>query len=448
MSNDESWLFAKSTAFSYATRIAMLVTGLLYNYIIANALGPTQYGIAMFVLAFIGNIVYVFGADVFYQLLCVYIPRARSRALFLFFAKVLIPIFFFMFIVFYLFSGHLLSLIGRGDAKLFSTASVLFLFFPFYLLFEALFKGLKSFGKVMIVTAIENFLSFAFAFIFVVFLGYNVSGPIYAKIISVTIGFIFYIAMFSKQKFEEKDIEFKEIKKCAKELFVSNILQRANIQAVLFYMGLFLSSATMGLYYIAEKISVYAVQIPTLALIDVIVPFASQRAKSRRDLASLVSKGLKFSLIASVTLGFFALIFAPLILNIFLPKYNEAYLLLPLFMAWLFGASLLIMANCVCTMLKRIDLSIKSSIISLIVTLVLGLALTKNFGVYGLLASQIASTYIGFVYLYLKYRILGFKIEILPNLEDLIYFLSFIIKSTKRAISAICRKKFIVFRAK
>lgn|GEM_PF-3207446 len=423
MFSDEGWLFFKSGFFSYSTKLALVLIGLLYTYIIANALGPASYGKAMFVLAFIGNLVYLFGVEVFGDALIVFMPQFRSKRLFLKFAKILLATFLVLFVLFYLFSPQIPELIGRGNALLFQYALPLFIVFPFFLIFEALFKGMKSFGKVLKVSVAESIANLCLAAFFLIVLHQGIESVIFAKITSVAFASLIYFYLFSRSRFEEKEIDSIAVKRYVKNIFAMSILKKLNSQVVLLYIGLFIPSVAMGLYYIAEKIASYAVEMPTTAIAEAMLPFASGKAKDKKALSSFISMNIKLALTLGIILGFFVLLIGKFLLGILFPNFAEAFWLLPLFILFYLVNSLTFLTNAYRS-INRADILVKSAILMLATTSLFGYFLILIYGIYGLLLAQILSNFIVFSFLYLKQKDVGLEIKILPRFKDICFFAS------------------------
>ncbi len=433
MFSDDSWLFFKSGVFSYANKLALLVLGFLYTYIIANALGPESYGLAMFVLAFIGNLVYLFGTEPLGNALVVFTPKNKSKKLFLKFAKLLLLGFLFLFLLFFLFPQGIVSVLNKGNTMLFQYAAFLFLIFPFFLLFEALFKGLKSFGKVLKVSVLESFINLSFAAFFVIGLQQGVIGLILAKIISLTLASVLYAYFFHKHKFEEKEIKIIEVKKYVKNVFAVSVMKKINTQIMLTYMGLFLSNALLGLYYMAEKIVSCAIATPIAALSDVMLPFASEKANNKKALSSMVSLNIKFSMILGAILGVAVVLAGRILLTSLFPKYAEAYWLLPFFVAVFLGTGTQFISNAYRS-INRTDMLVKVSILIVVITVVIGYFLVSKFSVLGLLFLRILASAVSGAYLYFNQKKVGLEIEIIPRFKDLKFFASVFKRVTKRLL--------------
>lgn len=433
MFSEDSWLFFKSAIFSYSKKFMLLMFGFLYTYIIANALGPESYGLAMFVLAFIGNLVYLFGTEPLGNTLIVFTPKYRSKKLFVKFAKILAFCFLFLFIIFFFFPGQIVLMLNKGDAILFEYAAFLFPIFPFFLLFEALFKGLKSFGKVLKVSLVESFTNLCFAAFFVVALQQGVIGLILAKIISLTIASLFYFCLFLQYKVKEKKVESSEVKKYVKNISVVTTLKKVNLQVMLFYMGLFISNTFLGLYYITEKIVSYAIEMPIAALSETMLPFASGKASDKKALSKMASLNIKFALASGIVLGLILILVGRFLLSLLFPKYVDAYWLLPFFVVIFLGTAVQFISNAYKS-INRVDVLTKASLLMLFVTLVVGYLLISQFALLGLLSLRILISIVTGMFLYLNQKKVGLEIEIIPRFRDLQFFASVFKEVAKRLL--------------
>ncbi|MCX6802064.1 MAG: oligosaccharide flippase family protein [Candidatus Diapherotrites archaeon] len=421
MVGEDYWLFLKSGIFSYSSKMALLVFGFLYTLIIANLLGPEEYGLAMFVLAFIGNTVFLFGVDALADLLVVFTPKYKSKKLFLKILGIVYAVFFCIFLVFFFFNSQIASFFNKGSASLYWQASFLFLFMPTTLLLEAFFKGMKRFGKVLKALILESFTNLFFAVVFVLFLKQGISGLILAKILSVSASAAFYAFQISRSKFEEKEVKQGEAKKYFKNIIVSSFLKKMNYQAMLLYMGMFISSSLLGIYYIAEKIVLYAMQMPIETLSDTLLPFASEKAGDRNALNRLVSLNIKLSLLFGVLFGACILLFGRIFLQLFFPQYLEAYWLMPFFVAVFLEANVQLLGDAYKS-INRADVLVKSFMLVFSFTLVGGYFLISILSVTGLLLLRIFTNIIIWLYLYFGQGKAGLKIEVIPRKKDIIFF--------------------------
>lgn len=433
MLSEKSWLFLKSSVFSYTNKIALLVLGFLHTYILANALGPENYGLAMFVLAFVGNLVYLFGVEVLGNTLVVFTPRYNSKKLFLRFLKILFVIFLMLSLTFFFFSQPIALILDKGNAPIYRSVAVLLFVFPFFLLFEALFRGLKSFGKVLKVSVFESFTNLCFAILFIIALNLSALGIIFAKIASLCLASILYLYFFKKRKFAERECNIQELKRYVKNIFAVSVLKKINMQIVLIYMGLFLSNTLLGLYYVAEKIASYAVEMPIAALSETMLPFASEKANNKNALSRLVSLSIKFSLISGILLGLVITLIGKFFLTFLFPEFISAYWLLPLFALVFLGSGVQCLSNAYRS-LNRADMVAKSSFLMLLTTLIFGYFLIASYSIFGLLALRILVNIFSGAFLYLNQKKVGLEIEIIPRFKDLQFFASVFKRVMKRVL--------------
>jgi len=423
MFSENSWLFFKSSIFSYGKRIALLVFGFLYTYVIANALGAEKYGLAMFVLAFVGNLVYLFGTEPLGNTLIVFTPRYKSKKLFMKFAKLLLLGFSFLFALFFFFPQQVVLLLNKGNAPLFKYAALLFFLFPFFLLFEAFFKGLKSFGKVFKVSFIESFTNLCLATFFIIILHQGIIGLIFAKIVSLLAASLLYVYLFLKCKFAEKEIELFEVKKYVKNIFAASLMKKLTLQVMLFYMGIFISNAFLGLYYLAEKIVSYVVEMPIAALSETMLPFASEKANNKSELSKLVSLNIKFTLIFGAIFGLIIILFGNFILAILFPKYATAYWILPFFVIIFLTTASQFLGGAYKS-INRADVLVKQQTLLFFIALLFGYLLVSHFALLGLLSLRILINVVSGAFLYFNQKKVGLQIEIIPRARDLRFFAS------------------------
>jgi len=433
MIGGDSWLFFKSGIFSYSNKIALLVTGFLYTFLIANALGPESYGLAMYVMAFVGNLAFLFGAEPLGNALMVFTPKYRSRKLFLKFAKFILLVSLLLFAVFFLFSNVISNALDMGNAGIFQVSAYLLLLFPGFLLFEALFRGLKNFGKVLKVSVFESLSNLCLAAFFVLYLGQGITGLFTAKAISLAASIAVYVFLLSRQKFEEKKPEMPKVKKYLDNAVKVSILKKLNFQALIVFMGLYIPTALLGLYFIAEKLISYAVQMPIIALCDAMLPFASGRARDKKSLSRFVSLNIKFSLTLGLVLGAIAVLVGGFLLGALFPEYVDAYWLFPFFIAVFLGTSVQFISNAYRS-INRVDIVAKSWELLLYLTLSLGFVLIYRFSLTGLLLVRIGFNLVIGAFLLANQKKAGLDIQIIPRFRDLKLFYSLGLKACRKVL--------------
>ena len=186
--------FIKSFLFAYTTQIFLLLNGLLYTYIIANYLGPDNYGLFIYLLTFVTTIVYLFGLESISETLNVFTAKYKSKKLFnrLFkISYIIVPI---SFLCLFFLGHYFIEFVDNSEISLLRVISFTVLLFPASLLYNSLYRGFKLFGKVLKIAVFENLSNLLFAFIFVIIFDWGVIGAVYAKIISLIIAVIISVS--------------------------------------------------------------------------------------------------------------------------------------------------------------------------------------------------------------------------------------------------------------
>jgi len=422
LAENDSELYIHSSIFSYANKILLLFLGLAYIYLIANLLAPSEYGTAMYILAFAGNLILLFGGGLG-ELPVVFTSKYKSKKLFkqvIFLALLLCML---IAMAFLLFPSRISLFVGKGTPEIFSAVALLFFVFPFFLFFEFLFRGLKSFGKIFKASFVHGISNLLFAYYFTAVLGMGITGLIYAKIIAVALGSVVYLVFYFRTKIPENDYPKQEIKRYFKSIFVADIEKKLSTQALLFYIGFFLTESVLGLYYIAEKIVSYLVEIPVLALTETMLPFISEKQSNKKYLERMTSLNIKFSLLLGLTFTFAIPVIGRPLLEFFFPQYIEAHVILPFFGLFFMGTSFQFLGN-VYRSLNRTDMLMKSAFLSLVTTIVAGFFLIPAYLVVGVILTRILARLIAGIYLYNNQKKVGIKIEIIPRPKDLAFFFS------------------------
>jgi len=129
--------FVRNYAFSFSSKVFLAVVGLLFTYIIANYLGPSDYGLIVFYMAFAVSIASLFGMEIFSTLFFVFTAKFKSKK---FFFQALKWEYFLMVIVFlasFFLADFIVSFIGKSNVLFFRIATVLILLTPV----QEAFKG-------------------------------------------------------------------------------------------------------------------------------------------------------------------------------------------------------------------------------------------------------------------------------------------------------------------
>jgi O-antigen/teichoic acid export membrane protein len=410
--------FAKSALFAYASQIFMLLNGLLYTYLIANSLGPEEYGIFIYILSFITILVSIFGLDIASEVMNIFTSRYRSKKLFFGIMKiqnaVTIPLFIALLFFTPFFAGFLL----KGSAGILRIAALIVMLYPVSLLFNSCLKGHKMFGKVLKVAVIENAANLALAFAFVIALNMGIEGAIYAKIISFAVGIGISAFYITGTRFEERHFERKEAISYGKIGFVRNFVVKGTKMIQLFFIGAFIDPISMGFYYFMEKIFSYVTKIPVVSIDEVFIPFFGDKADNPEVLSNYVSLNFKAVFCLSIIFALLLFILAPVMTLYIFPKFTGSLYMVPYFALNVALSGMLIPFGNAYRILNKNKYLLLLSVVSTLNMVVAGYFLISNFGTVGLILTGISGTMLTAPAHWFFLRHLGLKIKVLPTKED------------------------------
>lgn len=416
-------VFAKSVVFSYSTKILLLVSGVIYTYLIANYLGPSGYGIVSYYIALITSIINVAGIYFLQSLFNIFIPRSRSKYFFMRVLKWQYCLAGILFILVFVFSEEIAVFLHKEEFLFLKYAAFLLLLLPLYDSFVFLFRGFKFFGKVLKTEIVVSFMNLCFAFFLVVVLSFGMYGVIYARIISLVAGILLFACFFRHLHFWNRVVDMEEVKIYSYGAFFVTLFRSLSAFSFTVFVGMFLSPATLGMFYIAQKFVGYIVSSFHSAMSEAVVPFVVEDYKNKALLSRYLSYSVKLSIILSIfSVALLVFVGRPL-LAFFLPEYLPAYNLIVLyavvaslgFFAVLYSAYMGI---------NRMDLLARIYFYDLIVVLVFSVLLVPIYGVSGAIFTLGMSSVVQLVFLlyYLKY--LGLSVDIVIRPEDINYFLA------------------------
>jgi len=419
----ERELLFRSVFFSFFSKILLLVSGFLYTFFIANYFSPEEYGLVNFYLGFIGSIVLLFGSEAISETVVVFIAKTNSRKLLNNLFKLQLIISFLLFLVLFFSANFFVLFFNKGTINFVLIASFTALFIPFSFFIPAIFRGFKSFGKVLELSIIESFGNLFFAFIFVFFFKLGLSGIIYAKIISIVVLSIFSIFLLRTLPFsfslEEK--QKNEAIKYSKNSFLFNFFKKAYDQIILFLLGLFVSPLLVGFYYLLDKLSSYFIQIPVLSLSEALLPFSSANEK---NLSFFISTALRVSLVVALILAIFFVFVSSIILQIFFPSFVNASSFI-VFFALFYFLTFFNVLPVYFKAINRVDFLVKGFILVDLISLIVGVPLVRFFSLYGLILLKILAECVFFFFLFLNLKKTGLKLDLRLRKSDFLLLLNF-----------------------
>lgn len=432
--------FVKNMFFEQSKRIVLLVIGFVYSFFIANFLGPADYGLIIYFINFTANIVNMFGVHFVQGMINAFIPKYRSKKLFLKFLKVQYVLVIPTVAALFLFAPQITSFLGKENPLWLQLAASILLVMPIYSSYLLLIKSFKRFDLGFKAETAMSALNFCFAFTAILLLRQGVLGVIYAQMMATILGISFLFYFSRKMRFEENEVPQGELKKYATPGLPSSIASRVYNQVLMIIMGLFVNNIMLGYYYLVQKMNDVLVGTSMSAMQDVLIPYAMEKHKDKKTLANFISINIKAGLIITAITGIFLLAVGWFALQLFFPAYANAYILMP-FVVLIALLSAPLSIKHVFTALNEIKKSLVSEVAAIAVALVTALVFTPQFGIFGILAAMAVYAAANSALLYYFARKLDVNIEIIPKKKDIKFFLENLAKAFNEVKSRIRMKR-------
>ena len=417
----EKGQYVKCSLFSYSGKVITIFSSFIYTFLIANYLGPEIYGLVNYYISFILGFIGLSGIAFLGGLIVVFMPRWKSRVLFMYSLFLISIISFVLFLFLFIFSENIVAYLGRSNYELFRLASFLLLIMPFTLYYTQVFKSFKMFGKELKFNAIVAILNLSVAFLLVVVFDFGVFGVVYAMLFANISGLAFLFLQSRQLKFVDSPIDFAVLKRYSVFGVPAAFLRRVSDQTLLVFMGIFIADNALGMYYIALKITSIVVSTPANTLTDVLLPYVSAASKDKRKLSRYISLNIKFSLVVTCVLSVLVVVLSKSVLLLFFPAYVGAYHFIVLLSVLFVVSSLNPLSNLFLS-LNRMDIHMNARVGGLVCVVFFGLVLMPEFGVFGLIATQIFSMLANKLILLSSLKSLGMSVEIIPRKRDFVYF--------------------------
>jgi len=420
--------FFRNAVFSYGYRFASVLFGLLYFFIVANSLGPEQYGVLAFMLDFLGTATLLLGFNALYEVLNIFVPKQRSKQVvnFLLLIGSIGAALFSLAILF--FPEVVLYFTNQGTIELVKAISAVIFFSTISALFVNLFTGTKNFGKILKMGVIENIVNLFFVSLFLFFLNGGIMEVVYAKTISIFVSTIIGLYYFKKISLLDSKADWKPIRKFAFFSILAGIVKRTSTQMLLIFIGLFIDPIKMGFYYALQKMGTYFIDLPLNSLNVVLLPTISEHENDIEKLQKLVSYSIKFYVVSSIIFSLALLIFSPILLLEFFPKYSQSISLVPLFAAF-FVLTFDMPLGTFYRAINRNYIILYSNLLQLFITMFFGFFFVKNFGVEGVLILMVLNRIVSLVYQFIYLWFKNYKIEFWPRPKDIIFFFKTIMQT-------------------
>lgn len=434
-----SSFFLRSIALSYANRLVLLVLGLAYIILVANALGPETFGVYSYLLDLAGTVLFLLGMESFSEVLRVFIPKTSSRRLVKTIVLAQFAIALALAAGILLFSEPLSQLLERGSGIPFGLLGLTVLLLPISSISYAIAAGNRQFGKLMLLSVVESLSDLVLAGVFVFGLGMGINGVFIARIVSLVLMGIAGIVWLNSG-LTDAPVSRPAVFSYAKQSWLTTVFKKIGLQANLIYTGLFVSASALGFFYLLSKISTYIIDIPVSAINEALLPFASQSGDNKSFTENLISKNVKLSMIFSVATSALLLLCAPFLVVWFFPAFSNALVLVPLFVGYYILSYDYPLASFF-RAINRPDVLTITHLVSAVNSITVGYFLISQFFVEGLLVTMIIGrlqSQLIFVY-YIRKN--GYKIEFVPRKKDFFYFAALARRFFKEGMAGVSTKK-------
>ncbi|MDO8428054.1 MAG: oligosaccharide flippase family protein [Candidatus Diapherotrites archaeon] len=410
-------LFIKSSFFSYAGKIARLLFGIIYVYLIANYFGPEQYGSVSYLLNLAGLIALLVGNEAISETINVFTAKTKSTKVFTTLLKVQIALAIASFLLFLVLGPLFIGATEKASVELTLWASGIVLLSPASFLFPALFGGLKQFGKVLKLSFLESLINLLLAIAFVFLWPLGLLGIILAKIGSLTIFTWAAWAYFKKTTVQEIPIDTQEIKKYLINSIKFNFLKKGQTQINVLLFGIFVQTTSLGFYYLVEKISTNFIEMPLNALNEVMLTFASEKGTDTKVLENYISFLLKLSLGVAVLFSISLGLLGPILITVLFPAFAGGIVLIPFFilinLTTAFRPLTIIFKST-----NQVQVLTQGYTITILFTLIGGSIAGIMYGLAGILGISALSNALFFGFLYWNVKKMKFKLKIVPAKSD------------------------------
>jgi hypothetical protein len=205
------------------------------------------------------------------------------------------------------------------------------------------------------------------------------------------------------------------------------------VQANLVYIGLFVSPAALGIFYLLQKISNYSINIPISAINETQLPFVCKESGNRTRVESLTSKSVKAYIIFSSFTSLFFLVVAYPVLTLFFPQFVGELALIPLFaLYYLFYIDYSL--GTFYRAINRPQVITWTSMANMVFTVVAGYFLIQQLSVIGIMLVMMVNRLVGLYIFVGQIKPSGYSIEFIPRMEDVRFILGVLKKTVSQKI--------------
>ena len=415
--------FVKNFFFEQGKKLWIIGISLAYTYLIANFLGPEEYGLVTYFISFVASLTNLFGVYFLQNVFQTFNPRYKSRKFFWLLIKLQLAVVLLIGAAIWLFASDITMFLEKKDVFLLQASVLTILTMPAYMSFLFLMRTFKQFKKTMVAEIIMNSSNLCLALILVVALRFGGIGVIYAQFMASMIALAVLYAEYRRLPFEDKEIEFAEITKFSVFSLPTSFMSRAYDTILNIVLGLSAGAAQLGYFYIIQKIANVFIGTGNSELDDVLHPYVMEKSAEKKTLENFISMNIKASILLALGLGAISTAAAYIFVPAFLPKYAPGLYLLPLFVLAIAVQSATAIGQ-IFISINRIEFRLATNIISLIVCIPYGFLVAAKSGLPGTISliALYAALQGGISYYFAKR--LGYSIEIIPRPKDAKFFVS------------------------
>jgi O-antigen/teichoic acid export membrane protein len=268
---------------------------------------------------------------------------------------------------------------------------------PMTSLYDGIYRGLKQFKKLAIISLIVGLISLSFVYILIK--SYGLVGALIAQN-------IFYLILLVSLSFGYKEFHFKFNNSVAKSLLkYSIIIGVINISYFLYsrfdtiILGQFGLIVQIGYYELVNKfIALIMIPLMILAQIDAPNIVKAYYKPGKSFVLDKLIKRIKYSIIFSVIISVVSLMIIPLIIKIILPEYynsNVLFILYILLFVFIFQSVASFIGNSFIVSTGHARLNMVVLVVFGVINVILDILFVSHFGYMGIAYSKLVIGVVG-----------------------------------------------------
>ena len=419
--------FVKNSFYSYSTKFIPVVFSFVYTIVLANVLGANDYGLFVYLTALVVGFLNLFGSNLLNEIVTNFTAQSGSKKLFKTILGLQYVLVILVFLGLYFFGEGFLTGLEGSTNYIFLLALVTLFLTPISTTMLALNKGIGKFDRIFVVSIFEHLVNLVFILLFVWYMELGIVGAFYSKFVSLAFSGLIYLAYLRKTHFANKPIEKKVVAKYGFFGALGEFLKQGLNQFEFIIIGIFISPAALGVYYIATKISNIVLGAPSSAFSDVLFPLNSSNFKDKKKIERYSSLSIKGTFITVLIFSILLMLIAYPVLAVLFPAYLTAVTLIPLIVI----RQLVRSVGAVKLVLNSINKTGQRTIQRILVVpfgAVILILLVPSYGINGLIITQIIIELFAISIAYiLLWKYNNIKIDLVLRRRDIDYFY----KSTK-----------------